>query len=131
VTHFDGNTTPRRTTPHRGEIELRHVTFAYPTRPDKMVCKDYSLKIEAGKTFALCGPSGEGKSTIMSLVLRFYDPLAGGVFLDGVPYQDINLKSLRASIGYVGQEPVLFSGACSVKSCHGGRADGCVVGLDY
>jgi ATP-binding cassette subfamily B (MDR/TAP) protein 1 len=69
------------------------------------------LTIEAGKTFALCGPSGEGKSTIVSLVLRFYDPLAGEILLDGIPYKDINLKSLRASIGYVGQEPVLFSGA--------------------
>ncbi len=96
---------------NRGEIELRHVDFAYPTRPDKLICKNYSLKIEAGKTFALCGPSGEGKSTIMALVLRLYDPLSGDILLDGIPYKDINIKSLRGSIGYVGQEPVLFSGA--------------------
>jgi ATP-binding cassette subfamily B (MDR/TAP) protein 1 len=54
----------------KGEIELRDVTFAYPTRPEKQVCKNYSLKIEAGKTYALVGPSGEGKSTIMSLVSK-------------------------------------------------------------
>lgn len=96
---------------HRGEIELRNVTFAYPTRPDKLVCKDYSLKIDAGTTVALCGPSGEGKSTIISLILRFYDPCSqGAVLLDGYDIRTINVQSLRTNIGYVGQEPVLFSG---------------------
>jgi len=94
----------------RGQMQLRDVTFAYPTRPEKQVCKHYNLTIEAGKTVALVGPSGEGKSTIMSLVLRFYSPQEGEVLLDGIPYSEINVKSLRERIGYVGQEPVLFSG---------------------
>ena len=64
----------KKLTDVKGEIELKDVVFAYPTRPNNNICKGYSLKIEAGKTVALVGPSGEGKSTIMSLVLRFYDP---------------------------------------------------------
>jgi ATP-binding cassette subfamily B (MDR/TAP) protein 1 len=109
----------------RGKIELRDVTFAYPTRPEKQVCRHYNLTIEAGKTVALVGPSGEGKSTIMSLVLRFYSPQEGEVLLDGIPYSEINVKSLRERIGYVGQEPVLFSGTIgsNIKAGKEGATD--------
>jgi ATP-binding cassette subfamily B (MDR/TAP) protein 1 len=68
---------------------------------------------EEGKTTALVGPSGSGKSTIIQLLERFYDPTSGQVTLDGVDIKDINLKSMRQLIGYVGQEPVLFN--CSIK----------------
>ena len=95
----------------RGAIELCDVSFAYPTRPDIKVCKNYNLKIEAGEVVALVGPSGSGKSTIMNLLLRFYDPSSGSVKLDGKDVKDLNVRWLRSQIGYVGQEPVLFKGS--------------------
>ena len=62
----------------------------------------------AGKTLALVGPSGCGKSTVMSLIVRFYDPLSGGLFLDGTDLKNLNIRWLRSQIGIVSQEPVLF-----------------------
>jgi len=94
----------------RGEIEARDVVFAYPTRTAFPICKGYSLKIEAGTTCALCGPSGSGKSTIIALLQRFYDPQAGSITIDGHGVTTLNLKWLRAQIGMVGQEPLLFDG---------------------
>ena len=105
-----------------GRIELKNVSFRYPTRPEMEVCKDYSLVIEPGTTVALVGPSGSGKSTIMNLLLRNYDPLEGSVLMDGVDIRDVNVRWLRAQIGYVGQEPVLFSGSIS-DNIQRGRAD--------
>ncbi|KAK3144585.1 hypothetical protein QOZ80_4AG0315030 [Eleusine coracana subsp. coracana] len=93
----------------RGEIDFRHVDFAYPTRPDVMVFKDFSLRIRAGSSQALVGASGSGKSTVIALIERFYDPLAGKVMLDGKDIRRLNLKSLRLRIGLVQQEPVLFA----------------------
>ncbi|RLM73742.1 ABC transporter B family member 19-like [Panicum miliaceum] len=93
----------------RGEIDFRHVDFAYPTRPDVMVFKDFSLRIRAGQSQALVGASGSGKSTVIALIERFYDPLAGKVMLDGKDIRRLNLKSLRRRIGLVQQEPVLFA----------------------
>lgn len=83
--------------------------FAYPTRPDNMIFNGLNLKIEAGKTVALVGPSGGGKSTTVSLVERFYDPISGSVKLDGTNIKDLNVNYLRSQIGYVGQEPALFA----------------------
>ena len=114
-----GQKPPQRAT---GRIELKHVSFRYPTRPEMEVCKDYSLVIEPGTTVALVGPSGSGKSTIMNLLLRNYDPLQGQVLLDGVDIKDLNVRWLRAQIGYVGQEPVLFSGTI-LDNIQRGRAD--------
>eukprot|EP00607_Mallomonas_marina_P000028 CAMPEP_0182440008 /NCGR_PEP_ID=MMETSP1167-20130531/86787_1 /TAXON_ID=2988 /ORGANISM="Mallomonas Sp, Strain CCMP3275" /LENGTH=227 /DNA_ID=CAMNT_0024633839 /DNA_START=732 /DNA_END=1412 /DNA_ORIENTATION=+ len=90
-----------------GRIELKDVVFAYPSRPDVNVCDYYSLKVRAGDTVALCGASGAGKSTIVNLLLRFYDPQAGHITLDDVNIKDLNIRWLRSQIGYVGQEPVL------------------------
>ena len=95
----------------RGEIEVKDVRFAYPSRSDFEVCRGYSLSIGAGETVALCGASGSGKSTIVALLERFYDPQSGAVLLDGVDLKDLNVKWLRAQFGYVGQEPVLFTGS--------------------
>jgi ATP-binding cassette subfamily B (MDR/TAP) protein 1 len=92
-----------------GEITFENVDFNYPSRPDVEVLKDLSLTLPAGKTTALVGASGSGKSTIISLVERFYDPLAGYVCLDGLDIRDLNLKWLRSQIGLVSQEPILFS----------------------
>ena len=89
-------------------IEIKGVTFAYPTRPDIKVMEDFSLDIEVGKTYALVGPSGCGKSTIIQLILRFYDPLSGEVLVGGRDVRELNTRWLRQNIGVVSQEPVLF-----------------------
>jgi len=93
-----------------GAIEMKDVHFTYPARPDHKVCNGYNLSVEAGKTVALCGASGSGKSTAIQLMERFYDPDQGSVTLDGVDLKDLNVTWLRQQIGLVSQEPVLFSG---------------------
>ena len=92
-----------------GHIKFENVSFAYPTRPDDQILTKLSIDIEAGKTIAFVGPSGGGKSTIVKMLERFYDPIEGAVCLDGVNIKDINVKHLRSCIGYVGQEPTLFA----------------------
>jgi ATP-binding cassette subfamily B (MDR/TAP) protein 1 len=92
-----------------GEITLENLEFNYPARPDIPIVKNLSLTFPAGKTTALVGASGSGKSTVISLVERFYDPLSGSVRLDGVDIRDLNLKWLRSQIGLVSQEPTLFA----------------------
>ncbi|KAK4409877.1 ABC transporter B family member 19 [Sesamum angolense] len=93
----------------RGEIELRHVDFAYPSRPDVPVFKDFNLRIRAGQSQALVGASGSGKSSVIALIERFYDPIIGKVMIDGKDIRRLNLKSLRLKIGLVQQEPALFA----------------------
>jgi ATP-binding cassette subfamily B (MDR/TAP) protein 1 len=92
-----------------GEITFHNVRFNYPSRPDVPILKGVDLKFPAGKTAALVGASGSGKSTIVALVERFYDPLSGSVKFDGVEIKDLNLKWLRSQIGLVSQEPTLFA----------------------
>ncbi|KAL1331993.1 ABC transporter B family member 1-like [Arachis hypogaea] len=93
----------------RGEVELKHVDFSYPTRPDMPVFRDLSLRARAGKTLALVGPSGCGKSSVIALIQRFYDPSSGRVMIDGKDIRKYNLKSLRRHIAVVPQEPCLFA----------------------
>merc|ERR1740117_1030223 len=93
-----------------GRIELRDVHFAYPSRLELPVYQGLNLTIEAGQTVALAGPSGCGKSTVVSLLERFYDTDGGAVLLDGVDVKNLNVRWLRAQIGLVSQEPVLFAG---------------------
>ncbi|KAK4803765.1 hypothetical protein SAY86_003582 [Trapa natans] len=93
----------------RGEIELRHVDFAYPSRPDVIVFRDFNLRIRAGHSQALVGASGSGKSSVIALIERFYDPIAGKVMIDGKDIRRLNLQSLRLKIGLVQQEPALFA----------------------
>ncbi|KAF8574055.1 ste6-like protein [Ramaria rubella] len=93
----------------QGHIELEDVRFNYPSRPNVPVLRDLSITFEAGKTAALVGASGSGKSTIVSLVDRFYDPLSGVVKLDGQDLRNLNVKWLRSQIGLVSQEPTLFA----------------------
>ncbi|KUF91783.1 Endothelin-converting enzyme 1 [Phytophthora nicotianae] len=90
-----------RPTQLEGKIEFKNVTFRYPTRPEMTVLKNYNLTIEAGQTVAFCGPSGGGKSTCVSLIERFYDPVEGQVLLDGVDTKELNLNWLRSQIGLV------------------------------
>ncbi|KAH1038577.1 hypothetical protein J1N35_040320 [Gossypium stocksii] len=92
-----------------GAVEFRHVDFAYPSRPDTMVFKDLCLNIPAGKTMALVGGSGSGKSTVIALLQRFYDPLEGEILLDGISIDKLQVKWLRSQMGLVSQEPALFA----------------------
>ncbi|KAF5742999.1 putative ABC transporter B family member 8 [Tripterygium wilfordii] len=91
-----------------GEIEFEHVEFTYPSRPDSIVLQDFNLKVEAGKTVALVGASGSGKSTSIALVQRFYDASGGVVKIDGVDIRQLNLKWIRGKMGLVSQEHALF-----------------------
>ncbi|KAL5482696.1 hypothetical protein ACEPAI_9290 [Sanghuangporus weigelae] len=102
-----------------GRIDFENVNFNYPSRPDVQVVKDLSLSFPAGKTVALVGASGSGKSTVVSLVERFYDPLSGHVRLDGIDLREFNLKWLRTQIGLVSQEPVLFATTIKGNVAHG------------
>lgn len=91
-----------------GAIELRDVKFTYSSRPDHPILDGISLKCEAGQLTAIVGLSGSGKSTIASLITRFYDPTSGSVFLDGKNLKDINVRHLRGFISLVQQEPSLL-----------------------
>lgn len=93
----------------RGEIELKNVYFRYPARPDVQIFAGFSLHVPSGTTTALVGQSGSGKSTVISLLERFYDPDSGEVLVDGVDLKRLQLKWIREKIGLVSQEPVLFA----------------------
>ena len=92
----------------RGDVEFERVKFIYPSRPDSVVLKDFNLKVEAGKTVALVGASGSGKSTAIALVQRFYDATNGVVKIDGVDIRTLQLKWIRGKMGLVSQEHALF-----------------------
>ncbi|PKU84013.1 ABC transporter B family member 13 [Dendrobium catenatum] len=93
----------------KGDIEFRNVSFRYPTRPDITVLKELSLHVAAGRSLALVGQSGSGKSSVISLLMRFYDPSSGEILIDNKNIKSVNLRSLRMRIGLVQQEPALFS----------------------
>lgn len=97
----------------RGEIEFKDVDFSYPSRPDTQILQRFNLKVHAGETIGLVGSSGSGKSTVISLLERFYDPVNGEILLDGCPLTRLQLKWLRSIFGLVSQEPILF--AASIK----------------
>uniref|UniRef100_A0A5F9D046 ATP binding cassette subfamily B member 1 n=1 Tax=Oryctolagus cuniculus TaxID=9986 RepID=A0A5F9D046_RABIT len=95
-----------------GNMTFKDVVFNYPTRPDIPVLQGLNLQVKKGQTLALVGPSGCGKSTVVQLIERFYDPLAGTVLLDGKEVNQLNVQWLRAHLGIVSQEPILFD--CSI-----------------
>ncbi|KAL6333125.1 hypothetical protein AAG906_028308 [Vitis piasezkii] len=102
-----------------GEIELKDVYFKYPARPEVQIFSGFSLNIPGGTTAALVGQSGSGKSTVISLLERFYDPEAGEVLIDGVNLKKINLRWIRGKIGLVSQEPILFAATIKENISYG------------
>lgn len=105
----------------RGRLEFAHVTFAYDSG-EAPVLSDFSVTVEAGEIVALVGPSGAGKTTIVNLVPRFYEPQEGRILLDGVPLRDMRLTDLRGAIGIVPQEAQLFRGSI-LENIRYGRLD--------
>lgn len=93
----------------KGEITFKNVGFSYPSRPSISALDDVSLQINPGETVALVGPSGAGKTTIIQLVQRFYDPQSGSIHLDGIDLKDMERGSFRKSIALVPQDPVIFA----------------------
>jgi ATP-binding cassette subfamily B (MDR/TAP) protein 1 len=93
----------------KGDIKFQNVNFNYHTRPNVRVLGGIDIEIKAGQKVALVGETGCGKSTVISLIERFYDPTQGRVLIDDEPIRKYNLQELRKHIGFVGQEPVLFS----------------------
>ena len=113
----------------QGDIQFDNVSFIYPSRPEGYppsalltlvtVLKNISLSIPAGKFTAVVGASGSGKSTIIQLLERFYDPVDGVISLDGHDIKTLNLRYLRGSMSLVSQEPVLFATTIYENVCHG------------
>lgn len=103
----------------QGHIAFEGVRFNYPSRPDIAILNGINLDFPAGKVVALVGASGSGKSTIVALVERFYDPMTGIIRLDGIDIKDVNLRWLRGQIGLVSQNPVLFNTTIRQNVEHG------------
>lgn len=107
------------TQPLKGSIQFKTVHFSYPTRPDLEILKDVSFEVQAGKKLAIVGPSGTGKSTIASLILRFYDPNSGQIFYDGIPSSALPLTDIRNQVAVVPQDVLLFGGTIRENISYG------------
>jgi ATP-binding cassette subfamily B protein len=105
--------------PPRGEISFHDVAFAYPTRPTVSALNSISFKAKPGERLAIVGPSGAGKTTIFALLLRFYDPQAGKVTVDGVSVKEADLQTLRSRFAIVPQEPALFADTVATNIGYG------------
>ena len=108
--------------PPRGEVAFSNVRFAYPTRPDTFVLDSVSFNVRAGEKVAIVGPSGAGKSTIFHLLLRFYDPVSGGISFDGVKLTDADPRAVRSRIALVPQDSAMFA-ASIADNIRFGRPD--------
>jgi ATP-binding cassette subfamily B protein len=104
----------------KGQIAFEHLSFSYPSRPGVHALSDFHLQIAPGETVAFVGPSGAGKSTVFSLLLRFYDPAGGRILLDGVDIAQADPQEVRARIGLVPQETMIF-GASARENIRYGR----------
>ncbi|MGA1071731.1 MAG: ABC transporter transmembrane domain-containing protein [Pseudohongiellaceae bacterium] len=105
-----------------GQLDFKSVSFAYPSRPDTLALNEVTLTVRPGESLALVGPSGAGKSTLLDLVLRFYDPIAGHLTLDGIDVRDLTPTELRSHIAIVSQQPALFTGSV-IDNIRFGRPD--------
>lgn len=103
----------------KGDIELKDVYFRYPARPDVQIFAGFSLVVPNGTTVALVGQSGSGKSTVISLIERFYDSESGEVLIDGIALKKLQLRWIRSKIGLVSQEPILFATAIRENIVYG------------
>jgi ATP-binding cassette subfamily B protein len=106
--------------PPRGEVTFENVTFAYPGRPDLPALREFNLTVRPGETVALVGPSGSGKSTVLRLLLRFYDPQAGSVRVDGVDLREADPREVRSRLALVAQDAGLLSGS-AIENIRFGR----------
>ena len=97
--------------PLRGDVRFESVSFAYPSRPDRQALDAVSLVVKPGETVAFVGPSGAGKTTVMQMIQRFYDPQEGAIRLDGVDLREMQREDFRSQIAVVPQDPVIFSGS--------------------
>ncbi|ORZ20162.1 P-loop containing nucleoside triphosphate hydrolase protein [Lobosporangium transversale] len=104
-----------------GHIVVKDVNFSYPSRPNVPILKNMNIEVKPGQTVALVGHSGSGKSTIIGLLERFYDPTSGSITIDGIALKDINVRHLRDTIGLVSQEPVLFNATIKQNILYGIR----------
>lgn len=114
---------PKKAIKADGEIEFRNVSFAYEENTDKMIIDNISFKVEAGQSVAIVGATGAGKSTIMRLLYRFYDVQEGAILVDGQNIAELKIKELRAKIGIVPQDTVLFNETIKYNLAYGGVSD--------
>jgi ATP-binding cassette subfamily B protein len=105
--------------PPQGRVAFEGVTFHYPSRPDTPALSDITLALEPGETVALVGPSGAGKTTVLQLLLRFRDPQAGRVLVDGTDVRLVEPQALRGRLGLVAQEPMIFSASVAENIRYG------------
>lgn len=113
-----------------GDVVFRNINFTYPSRPDSPIFHNFNLRIKKGEHVCLVGPSGSGKSTVSQLLLRFYDPVSGEVLVNNHNIRDLNLNFYRTAVGYVQQEPLLFSGTIRDNVTFG-RPDSTLEDIEY
>ena len=112
--------------PLKGDICFKNVSFEFPSRPGQKVLRNLTMKLEAQKITAIVGDSGAGKSTIIKLLMRMYDPVSGSITVGGIPMVDLHLETLHRGMAIVSQSPALFDSSLADNIAYGSRKDGIV-----